>query len=553
VDQGKMEESDKDMRRMQDPQDKKRSNARPLTTRPHTKRGWCLWGLRWFIVILFSLAFCVGLLLSVSWKILLCLAVIPVTYIFLPKKVQSWIWVCLTGLILGLFIWVLLPELNKENWKPYQFEHDLQALNNVHLPAGIDNAADRYEAVFAKHGETIFDHSLSFADGHKAFLAPWNPQDYPELDMWLNGFEPALRQLVEISYMEQCRFAIPHDLPSINPQLRRDNQIKRWVRLLISSANRDIYLKQPELALQKLLAIPRMAQHLYQQETLFDQATAFHIEVMAIRALEAFVIYRCEDPDTLVQIEQAFSGIDPQWPKNWRRILLREKLVAKNIAGNLYEINRKGRIRMSRNAIPALAKGLNFRVPSRLKKQNLSKAATIGLWLFMPSSPDGVGTMIDERFDHYSRLVQRGEQLEKIALRYAFLQRGANYKSLIDWRVMEMVQYYWTLDGQFLRHQAIVHRIRILSALKRYYLEHKCWPDRLTELQIKDRDDVLVDPLCGKPFVYEKLDDGFRLYSLGPNGIDDGGLNVRKEHKDDILIWPGMHTRNGAGSERGDP
>ena len=512
----------------------KKPNIWPLTTRPHTKRGWLLWGLRWFAVIIFTLAFCVGLLLSVSWKILLCLAVIPVTYLCLPKKIQSWVWVCLTGVVLGLFIWVLLPELNKKNWKPYQFDHDLQALNNVHLSAGIDNAADRYLAILEEHDENIFLHELFVHEMHNTFAAPWNPEEYPELDTWLTGFEPAMEQLVEISKMEHCRFPIPHDMLSNDLQLKRLHLLGGWAGMLIRSANRDLYRGQTEQALSKLLVVPRMARHLYQQKTLSDQAKAFDLEWIGALALEAFMMEHGDDLDMLKQVEQAFAAIDPQWPGNWRKILAHEKLMFKNIAGNLYEINRKGRIRMSRNSIPALAKGLNFRIPYRLRKQNLSKAATIGLWLFMPSSPEGIG------FDYYSRQVQRGEQLPRISSRYAFLLRGVNYKSIVDWRVMEQVQWYSALDGHRTRHEAIVRRIRILSALKQHFLEHKCWPNQLAELQIDDADS-LIDPLCSKPFFYERLDEGFRLYSLGVNGVDDGGVNLRREQKDDILIWPGLH------------
>jgi energy-coupling factor transporter transmembrane protein EcfT len=202
----------------------KQPDHKSAAKKPLTALGWFRWGLRWFSVIVFALLFCIGLLLSVSWKILLCLAVIPVTAFFLPKKVQSWVWLCLTGVLLGLFIWVLLPELNKENWTPYQFNDELEALQNDYLPAGIANAADSYQIFLDEYGETIFHYSFSMEDENTAFTAPWNPQDYPELDNWATGFEPALQRLIEITQMEYCRFAIPHDLPSLGPQMERINR-----------------------------------------------------------------------------------------------------------------------------------------------------------------------------------------------------------------------------------------------------------------------------------------------------------------------------------------
>lgn len=508
-----------------------------------------MWGLRWFSVGVFVLLFLMGLLLSVSWKILVCLAIIPVTAICFPKKVQSWVWVCLTGVLLGLFIWVLLPELNKENWKPYQFDTELQTLNNDHLPAGIDNAADRYSAIFDKHGETIFHYSFPLEDERMVFATVWDPQKYPELDAWMTGFEPALEQLIEIARMEHCRFAIPHDLPSLDPQLQRVNQIKRWVRMLICSANRDLYLGQTDAALDKLLTGLGLARHLYQQQTLFDHAGAIHIEQFASIALRRYIIDRCDNPEAMTQIRQAYARIDPSWPGVWPRITARSKLMTKNLAGLLYEVNHTGRIRMSRNAMPALAKGLNYRIPRWLRKQNMSKAATVGLWLFMPSSPDGLSTMIDERFDHYSRQVQRGEQFPKVTARFAFLLRGMNYKSIVDWLAMQQVQFYWALDEDFRQHQGFVRQAEIFCVLKRYHLAHGCWPEQLEMLELGSADNPLADPVHGKPYVYEQLGDGFRMYGLGANDKDDGGLNSPKEGKDDVPLWPRNDVREDADVE----
>jgi hypothetical protein len=331
--------------------------------------------------------------------------------------------------------------------------------------------------------------------------------------------------------------------------MERINRFKGWTRMLIRSANRDMYLGQTEAALPKLLAGLGIARHLYQQQTLFDHAAAIHIEHFASAALKRYMINYCDNPEALTQIEQTYARIGPDWPGVWPKIIVRSKLLTKNLAGLLYEVNHKERVRMSRNAIPALAKGLGFPVPRMLRKQNLSKAATIGLWVFMPSSPEGIGGMIDERFDHYSRQVQRGEQFPKIAPVHAFLLRGMNYKSIIDWLAMQQVQFYWALDEDFRQHQRLLKQTGIYCALKRYHLTHGRWPEHLDELDTEFADDVLTNPVYGRPYVYERIGDGFRLYGLGANGTDDGGLNDPKKERDDILLWSGIYLEKDTGGE----
>jgi hypothetical protein len=44
-----------------------------------------------------------------------------------------------------------------------------------------------------------------------------------------------------------------------------------------------------------------------------------------------------------------------------------------------------------------------------------------------------------------------------------------------------------------------------------------------------------VDPFTGKPFIYKSRSDGFTLYSVGTDGVDDGGVKVGSRYKDIVL------------------
>jgi len=74
--------------------------------------------------------------------------------------------------------------------------------------------------------------------------------------------------------------------------------------------------------------------------------------------------------------------------------------------------------------------------------------------------------------------------------------------------------------------------IRILVALKRYKNATGRWPASLDEIESTLPAEILTDPLSGGPFVYKPTPDSFRLYSRGPNKIDEDGA------ADDWLICP---------------
>ena len=61
-------------------------------------------------------------------------------------------------------------------------------------------------------------------------------------------------------------------------------------------------------------------------------------------------------------------------------------------------------------------------------------------------------------------------------------------------------------------------------ALKRFQLEQGQWPEALSDLVPGFLPSVPIDPFDGKPLKYHSNADGtFLLYSVGEDGVDDGG------------------------------
>jgi hypothetical protein len=82
----------------------------------------------------------------------------------------------------------------------------------------------------------------------------------------------------------------------------------------------------------------------------------------------------------------------------------------------------------------------------------------------------------------------------------------------------------------------------LVLGLRKYKNEHGLWPESLDSVAQYVPADALVDPIAGEGFVYHREGESFRLYSKGPNRIDDGGRNqyIRESgvDEDDLSIWP---------------
>jgi hypothetical protein len=68
---------------------------------------------------------------------------------------------------------------------------------------------------------------------------------------------------------------------------------------------------------------------------------------------------------------------------------------------------------------------------------------------------------------------------------------------------------------------------RLAAALAVHRAEHGAYPESLDELVPGVIERLPADRISGKPFVYKRGAEGFLLYGVGPNGIDEGGSNER--------------------------
>jgi len=86
---------------------------------------------------------------------------------------------------------------------------------------------------------------------------------------------------------------------------------------------------------------------------------------------------------------------------------------------------------------------------------------------------------------------------------------------------------------------ASIARLRMLgcvAAVRAYYLRTGRYPLILAEAGV---DDLNNDPFTGHGFIYRQTERGFVLYSVGPDGKDDGGKSVPVK---DLLRVPGDLT-----------
>ena len=85
------------------------------------------------------------------------------------------------------------------------------------------------------------------------------------------------------------------------------------------------------------------------------------------------------------------------------------------------------------------------------------------------------------------------------------------------------------------RSDATRQATRLVANLKAYRQQNGVYPDSLDALGDAD---FTIDPFTGQRFAYQRTGDDFQLYSLGGNGINDGGVHDRSGDSGDLVYWP---------------
>jgi len=73
------------------------------------------------------------------------------------------------------------------------------------------------------------------------------------------------------------------------------------------------------------------------------------------------------------------------------------------------------------------------------------------------------------------------------------------------------------------QHLARMHLVQTALAIEQYRIEHRALPEELDSLKLADST-ILIDPFDGTPLGYEPSENGYTLYSIGPDREDGGGL-----------------------------
>ena len=170
----------------------------------------------------------------------------------------------------------------------------------------------------------------------------------------------------------------------------------------------------------------------------------------------------------------------------------------------------------------ALLAGANL--PIDLKNASLNKALAIMLTPFLGSVEANQVKSLETLTD-LVQAMKRPESEQKAE----FLHVDAMAK---DWRQPVLFRLLLPsvlkVHEAYLRNQGGLRSAVLAIAAERFRRKQGAWPENLDALLTHELKKVAADPYDGQPLRLRRLPDGLVIYSIGANGIDDGGQVILK-------------------------
>jgi len=481
--------------------------------REKKKRGLVKRIFKWIGLSTLVLLILLALVFEAPKKLVILLLIILAAFTALPKPARKWFWLGVSVVALVYIIWVFLPEDN-EGWRPYTFDKELAVLEAKYAIPDEENAGLVYDEIFEALDIDSNQPEFFIKSKPSSKDEPWLSKDHPETAEWLKSHQGTIEKLIQAAKKDKCIFLpIGANIITTSRHMKNLPKIRQCTFLLLSAANNDMAEDRTHAAIEKYLFILKIAHHLYQQPTLMYYQMG-GLERLGLQQLNRYIFEGQPTEVQLKLISNSIKNLQNNWGSDLSNILDLEKLYAKNMfSGMHYEINPQGKTRFSRNT---LASTLGQTRNGTYTRRKCAKLPTIFGWLYVPSSPEKIGKIVDTGFEKHYAMTRpdfdwntQPDQLQPRSM--------LNYGYMVEMMTSLTYPAYYRIHEIYQKHLTFRRGSRLLIAIKQYYNENNTWPPNLDSIKSAVPAEAFIDPVTGNPLQYENHGERFSLYGETAN------------------------------------
>ncbi len=440
------------------------------------------------------------------------------------------------------------PELKKVTWP------------GVPLPAD-DESAIAALALLRKNGfaltaqqeQSFLQQDTSFVDLlgdqlDKAMQAPWSASEYPLLAKWLAENEEPLGLAVAAS--ERPRYFWPlltrqNDALLLTALLPELMDLRELCKSLAARAMLQVKQGKFDQACKDMLACHRWARLVSQRLTLIDSLIGYALESLACTTEQALANSGALTTAQLGTLQARLAGLPPL-PAIADTIDQGERLFGLDVITSMARSGSRAITPQPEQtatawtpyvgAISSLLLDVTFDWDEVLRRINAGydRLVTCSKIPAMSQRNRALAAYEAELRALDGKWTAMGSLKLLIGGRSA---RGQRMAEILTLQLFPSVSMVVTAQDRVLAARQVT---QLSLALDAYRTEHGVYPGTLAELVPADIKEVPKDPFSERDLIYKSQQGGgYLLYSVGPNGQDDGGRNKDTDPDsefDDILV-----------------
>ncbi len=406
----------------------------------------------------------------------------------------------------------------------------------------------------------------------QALSGPWTPQQLPGIDTWLATLEPPLTAVAAAVRRDHAYTPIIENDPFTGtvmdvmlPHLVSQRQIAKALGIRI---HRDLAADRLDAVAGDLVTLRRLAEVSGREPFLISRLVGVSVLQLSQEILPRVLGHPSFAMHHLDPLRTAFENQTPshllmESMERFERLTLLE-IVGAIRAGDA-EFTAGFNVRSTDPAV-AIADD-----QSRPKKEYNYPALATRLLRSEAFDPDRGFRRVNSFWDQqviarfrqdapFSRLqyqldaevTRRRDASRANLLRLAMLDalgpiNSPAVKQEVTDTLVDLIlgQFVTSFGGALGREKSVSVKDRLAQialALAVYRLDHEAYPATLQPLVPDYLRDLLPDPYGGAPLRYQRhphpgiIGMGYRLYSIGPNLVDDGGTNIEYDFEADITF-----------------
>lgn len=461
----------------------------------------------------------------------------------------------------GLAIFRIIgPEFVDEKWQP----HFYKGLDIEPLPDDGDYflSLEDYIRSVATEEELKPD-----ADGWPSIVAQmdelesslgeqiWKAEDHPHVAAWLKKNESAMKRIAQASTL--THWYMPNGLSEEKaakpgaaiylriPNLGITRQISRafCIRSTLRIGQRDL-----QGAWKDLMVVYRLGRLVAQPKMAIYRLVGISIDAMAFQTMLLFVSDEKITTDQARQFAKAYNDL-PSTLRVGESINIGERIMNLDmvfafheLAGDFKALKKYFLIKASLSPLQKKRLKEDFDINQALKLVNTRFDQMVALdQLPTTKAIEVAAEKIDHEFSETAKRAERTFQQESFWEKQSTLpilqRRTAVTDAYMAWifpKFVSSLSFTYLTERQIDMTSELFH---LAFSLATYRAERKQFPNQLADLIPKYAPSIPTDLFSEKPVIYRKTEKGYVLYSVGRNGIDDGGVEVNGDNPlADIII-----------------